>query len=66
MKVIKLNKKILAICLAVLMVCSLVLVTRTSKARLTATKNVASYHILVDVEESKMYILKDRCLHTNI
>lgn len=65
MKVIKLNKKILAICIAVLMVCSLALAVRAPKTRLTSTNAAATYHILVDVEESKMYILQDGvCIKT--
>lgn len=66
MKVIKLNKKMLAICLVALMICSLALAVRAPKTRLTSTNVSALYHILVDVEESIMYILQNRCMHKNI
>lgn len=66
MKLIKLNKKILLINIIVFMTFSLALIVRVTKASLSIEKVTTSYHILVDVEESKMYILQNRKLYKNI
>ena len=64
MKIIKLNKKIIV--LGIIIICGIALAIRPPKTRLTSANATGKYHILVDVEESKMYILQDRSMYKNI
>ena len=65
MKIIKLNKKIITLNLVIIIICTLSLAVRPAKTRLTLANVTGKYHILVDVEESKMYILQDGvCIKT--